>query len=1164
MRPTRDERSAKEEAFSTLLQRIQRQYRATAVSGGSRTTSSSSSSSAFLRRPPDEAAYALGKGLGVSFLSLASSEERNNNDNNNDTVVFTTKVIPKSIQEKTLTALADRTMNPSVVHGFFHTLLQDTSQEINNTTKGTTKTTTRSIINMEVWIPTWILYTEQKGLTTTHDHENNKNYSYHDDDDDDGWLGRMSFEALTCMIRAYAQFIRIKSSLECSTNNDSNLTTTATSMTVTSEQAIKGDFLRGGNSQQQQQQQQHPHDPRSLAHPSSYIGTVAKTYTKLQTQAARLAMLREFTTAAFSNQVENGGPSSDVVKLMLTPLIACSVLATSTSSSSSSSSTDHIHNTHASMAEATLCMEGIWRESYAVVYEEVDDTALRGENFDGNGTQKSSEDIEQVIRSSAPSSRFIYIVEIIRWLSEIFDMFLLSIPCRQPNTKVPCKELAHRWLAMILDLGCNIVQPMSKSVIGDEEPTGESHFGDNTWQLLEDWFENIVSGLLLRWFAILPSYRMSMEIIWPPLHALNDIFTVRRPFRLVTVFKLSTIALSHPIMEDVREILQLLARSIEYAVDVKTQDFPHQKLHPMHLTIVRGLCSIFLRNSICARTTENILHLLSQTKRLKPNSIVKSTVRSGFGEKDHLPAGSRASTGVLQNVIELLEEEPSTAESLIRFVSYEGNDLDDTDPFSPIQQAGLLVLGLGLLDSKRHQRFAYSFLKKVVAVYPHLGVSLLPVMVDSINACAIRGDGEFMMEQIRFLCTELVRDSQCAHEVWNLLGVELMRDTIPSIIRSSIIRVFPQICHSNKRLYKRVIESMGNSLSVSTGEANNGNLEVQLAVAATTADLAREDCIRDPTDVIGWIQGFIGDAGWIRPVSTLDRENTPGKAALNYYAIRCLHHLVAAQELDYKLVLVVLSKRLCNVHNIEEVSKLPPLVLESLILLLGDGELDDEDSEEDDKHKVVGVSPQVSRSVETLIKMWHIETLRLSHETDPILRTTMVKSRGNIFYSLSKYSFEALGVDEEGVQEAVNAVSTILDEKTQSLSPTADRYKRLEVMISDAISTLKTTKIKRESNKMSSGEDIDEDDEFHSFSAFISKILKFEEDCLGSTLWQKRSGIRRKGPKKQYGKGLQFSLKPGNSELLPTSEACLRSYSENRCQSTGKLNYFECRYNFFC
>ena len=880
----------------------------------------------------------------------------------------------------------------------------------------------------------------------------------------------------------------------------------------------------------------HPHDPRSLAHPSSYIGTVAKTYSKLQTQAARLAMLREFTTSAFSNQVENGGPSSNVVKLMLTPLIACSVLATS---ASSSTSTDYIHNTFtpSSMTEATLCMEGIWRESYAIVHEEVNDTALSEEIADDNVTQESTENVERILRSSVPSSSFIHAVEIIRWLSETLDMFLLSIPCRQPNNKVPCKELAHRWLAMILDLGCNIVQPMLKSFIGDEELTGESHFGDSAWQRLADWFENTISGSLPRWFAILPSYRISMEIIWPPLHALNDIFTVQRPFRLVTVFKLSTIALSHPIMEDVREMIRLLARSIECTVGINTQDFPNQKLHPMTFIIMRGLGSIFLRDSICARETENMLQLLRQTKRLKPNIITKSTESSGFGVQDYLPPGSRTS-GILQNIIELLEEDPSTVDTIIRFVSYEGNDLDDTQPFSPIQQAGLLVLGLGLLDNKQHRRSAYSFLKKVVAVYPHLGISLLPVMVDSINVCAIQGDGEFMMEQIRFLCTELVRDIQCAHEVWNLLGVELMRESIPSIIRSSIIRIFPQICHSNKRLYKRVIESMGNSLSVSTSEGDNANLEVQLAVAATIADLAREDSIRDPTDVIGWIQGFIGDAGWIRPVSTRDRENAPGKAALNNYAIRCLHHLVVAQELDYKLVLVVLSKRLCSVHDIQEVSKLPPLVLEALILLLGDGELDGEDSEEDDKKKIVGVSPQVSKSVETLINIWHTETLKLSHEADPILRTTILKSRENIFHSLSNYSFEALGVDEEGVQEAVNAVTTTSNEKAASMSPTADRYKSLKVMIGDAISTLKMPKTKEESD---------------SFSAFISKMLKFEEDCLGSTLWQKRSGIRGKGPKKQYGKGLQFSLKAGNSELLPTSEACLRCYSENRCQSTGKL-----------
>jgi hypothetical protein len=105
-----------------------------------------------------------------------------------------------------------------------------------------------------------------------------------------------------------------------------------------------------------------------------------------------------------------------------------------------------------------------------------------------------------------------------------------------------------------------------------------------------------------------------------------------------------------------------------------------------------------------------------------------------------------------------------------------------------------------------------------------------------------------MLRQIDFLCDALVKDTQCAREIWNLLGVELMKPTTPSVIRASIIRVFPKLCMANKRLYKRAIEALGNNL------AQSDNLEIRLAVAATIADLAREDRIRDVTDVIGFDQ----------------------------------------------------------------------------------------------------------------------------------------------------------------------------------------------------------------------------------------------------------------------------------------------------------------------
>jgi hypothetical protein len=411
-----------------------------------------------------------------------------------------------------------------------------------------------------------------------------------------------------------------------------------------------------------------------------------------------------------------------------------------------------------------------------------------------------------------------------------------------------------------------------------------------------------------------------------------------------------------------------------------------------------------------------------------------------------------------------------------------------------------------------------------------------------------------MLRQIDFLCDAFVKDTQCAREIWNLLGVELMKPTTPSVIRASIIRVFPKLCMANKRLYKRAIEALGNNL------AQSDNLEIRLAVAATIADLAREDRIRDVTDVIGWIQGFISDIGWIRPVSTLDKQKSSGNAALVHYAILCLHYLVVAQELDFNLVIVVLKKRLCNVHDMAEVTKLPPLVLETLVLLLGDGECEDVSDDEEDgaPHQPAGISTQISKSIETLISLALVPELQPNNaKKDMMRRGTILRCRRNINESLAKASFAALGIDEDGIQ----AVTMAAKNAEPSPIPTAGvRYGSIRQVIENGIDIMdsgpdvsnQTTTpggIEVELEGYSEDEVVDSDISA-SLVALTSKMLKYEEEILGSSLWQKRGKVQKDPSKKKVVKG-QVPLDSSQTEALPSSTSVQQFYNENRCTATS-------------
>eukprot|EP00533_Pseudo-nitzschia_delicatissima_P004862 CAMPEP_0116081086 /NCGR_PEP_ID=MMETSP0327-20121206/2016_1 /TAXON_ID=44447 /ORGANISM="Pseudo-nitzschia delicatissima, Strain B596" /LENGTH=1905 /DNA_ID=CAMNT_0003571811 /DNA_START=23 /DNA_END=5740 /DNA_ORIENTATION=+ len=894
-------------------------------------------------------------------------------------------------------------------------------------------------LDLEDLIASCILFTEQNELQE----ENN----YDGDDDDD--CGAV-FGPLTCMIRAYAHRVRFRCELE------------------------------------------------SFQTDASTTETIARTYSKLETQAGRLAMLREFTDVAFAipkQQQHDSSPSdARLYSRILNPLLACSVISPNSSGGDSSS------------IESLLCMEGIWRHVDILIED-----ASTGE----------AEEYAQLH----------LVLDVVTWLTGMLDLYLLSIASQKKRQqKITGKELAHRWLVFVLDVGLFVAQSFED----------DNHKQQR--QKVMEWFEGILSRTLLRWFSIVPSYRVHMGSFWKALRKLMEIYASQNTLSLESALKMSTMALCHPIKEDVREALGAMAMAAEQT----------QRLHPIAISMMKGLGSISSRDPVCAANANHLLQVLVRTKPLR-NKVVSS--------KKLEP---------IRNMIQFFEDIDSI-DTIMSYLASEENDLfDDNHTLSAIQQSGsLLLFGIGLLENcdLNQRKGIYVFLDKLLLPYPHLGISLLPVVIDSINTCVVRGDGDRMMEQIEFLAEVLVRDPQCAREIWNLLGKEFMRDKVPVSIRASIVRLFPKICQANKRLYKRIIEAMGNALVSGNEKGDNAenDFELRLAVAATTADLARENFVRDPTDVISWLQDFITDTGWVRPISTLHRfEAEHTKEAIAHYSILTLNSLVVAGELDFKLVLVVFGKKLCDIHNVKEVSRLPPLVLESVIMLLGAGEWEEDDDssdEDDDRLKSVGISPQVSRSVETLINLWSHECLRPEHFTDPTTKAIIFRCKSNIMTSLANYSFEALGVDDEGIQSACSAASIEAVDKPRALVESGVRYNALKSIICDGIEISNMINERDAQTKNQFRADLNDgvSREFsNSLTAFISKILELEEETLASSLWQKRqsSGSRRrntKTPKSEDGQ------RPNLSKQLPSPKSVKDTYVDNRDQATsiGALMSFE-------
>lgn len=401
--------------------------------------------------------------------------------------------------------------------------------------------------------------------------------------------------------------------------------------------------------------------------------------------------------------------------------------------------------------------------------------------------------------------------------------------------------------------------------------------------------------------------------------------------------------------------------------------------------------------------------------------------------------------------------------------------LDGTQ-FSPRQQMAALLWGVTLLDDKDRSHRALPFLRSLVMAYSHLSIPLLAIITERLQQVSIEGDGSAVMQYLEFLAETLVLNAHCAQEVWNLF-VQWLNAHSPLTLRVALVRLFPKLISGNKRLYRRVVDALG----ICSGSNEVG---IKLAAAATLADLAEQDLIRDVSDVISWIQGLLTE-GFETPVHSL----------LVYYALMSLHFLVLAEELDYDVVIKVLNKKLCPIADHDAVLKLPLVVIEALVLLLGDGEfLEEEDEEESaeeerkDKGAESYVSLQVSASVDTLIAIGNaMASLAANNDNSA---QAVERIRRKVFFSLSNYSNKALGIDEDLVKSSV-CTDEKENETHDSRKEIRNRYTCLrQLVIAGAIDLSKQQTV---DEKKDSG-----------ITNLAVKLIQLEEGSLGPLLWQKR------------------------------------------------------------
>jgi len=139
-------------------------------------------------------------------------------------------------------------------------------------------------------------------------------------------------------------------------------------------------------------------------------------------------------------------------------------------------------------------------------------------------------------------------------------------------------------------------------------------------------------------------------------------------------------------------------------------------------------------------------------------------------------------------------------------------------PLSSSDQSSGLLMSLSLLHmsiSSPGMKLddALSFLRSFLQCYPRLASRAIPSVINLARTCLTNIQAATLITlPIEFLSDPcVVSDPHSASLVWSFMS-SLVSDEVPTTIRSTVIRLLPRMCLSNKRLFRRVMGVVGKAM----------------------------------------------------------------------------------------------------------------------------------------------------------------------------------------------------------------------------------------------------------------------------------------------------------------------------------------------------------------
>ncbi|KAL7539375.1 hypothetical protein ACHAXR_009234, partial [Thalassiosira sp. AJA248-18] len=422
-------------------------------------------------------------------------------------------------------------------------------------------------------------------------------------------------------------------------------------------------------------------------------------------------------------------------------------------------------------------------------------------------------------------------------------------------------------------------------------------------------------------------------------------------------------------------------------------------------------------------------------------------------------------------------------------------------PLSLPNQCTGLLLGLSLLhisisssQSIMEPDRALAFLGPFLECYPRMASRVAPSIVDitrTLIAKQSHNTQPLLLAPLEFLASPyIVSDPHGAHLAWSFLS-SLVKEGVPTAVRSAVIRQLPDMCSSNKKLFRRIRDVIGKSCCTIFLIPNRDPI-IRVSATAALSYMANLDLLRDVEQIVGWIQNRLTD----------------DEPAVVYYSLETLRYLVVHEELEFDLVIRVLEKRLgVDLSNVDVVLSLDTLALEGLLALMGEGGLeeegddDDESNDEDEGGPVV--SPQSIKAVTLLVELALSSRLsvkdgiRQDKDTEFLSKARVQRE---IYGSLAGYSSQELGLDAEGVRSWGGAGDSAED--LEDINPEIERYLCLKEIV------LTGLKVATQLHTMTSSiGEVGEVEEIatgvlESATEISKTLLQFEESCHGSFLFR--------------------------------------------------------------